>query len=256
MRLLLSTFALAGLAATAAAECSRDKLFANAAAYIAAQQSGKLDDLAKTFATDLAYQENNKKADVKTGLLTKALKLDHNRTTADTTQCATYTELVSTAGPYVIGTQIRYSADGSSITSLDSIVATTGSWFFNAKTTLGYIASEPWPALATAAQSPRDTLKAVGDSYLDMWRDGSKAVDKVPWGTPCERTEGSMHFSSCKAGIPSGAGSGMQNGNRRYVIDEVSGSVDILCSFGGAMPDSHEFRVENGKLRYVHTITV
>jgi hypothetical protein len=36
------------------------------------------------------------------------------------------------------------------------------------------------------------------------------------------------------------------------------GSVDILCSFDsiGNYPDSHEFRLEGGKIKYVHTVTV
>ena len=43
----------------------------------------------------------------------------------------------------------------------------------------------------------------------------------------------------------------------RYVIDEVVGSVDVLCQFDslGTMPDSHEIRVVDGKVKYVHTIT-
>lgn len=45
---------------------------------------------------------------------------------------------------------------------------------------------------------------------------------------------------------------------RRFVIDETVGSVDVLCDFSalGTMPDSHEIRLENGKVKYVHTITV
>jgi hypothetical protein len=45
---------------------------------------------------------------------------------------------------------------------------------------------------------------------------------------------------------------------RRYVIDEMLGSVDVLCNFEslGQMPDSHEIRVEGGKVKYVHTVTV
>lgn len=43
----------------------------------------------------------------------------------------------------------------------------------------------------------------------------------------------------------------------RYVIDETIGSVDVLCQFDslGTMPDSHEIRVIDGKVKYVHTIT-
>jgi hypothetical protein len=52
--------------------------------------------------------------------------------------------------------------------------------------------------------------------------------------------------------------------NRRFVVDEELGTVQVFCTFGtggpggtggSAAPDSHLFRVENGKLRYVHTLT-
>jgi hypothetical protein len=50
--------------------------------------------------------------------------------------------------------------------------------------------------------------------------------------------------------------------NRRFVVDEVLGTVQVFCTFGAGgpgggsgAPDSHLFRVENGKLRYVHTLT-
>ncbi len=35
------------------------------------------------------------------------------------------------------------------------------------------------------------------------------------------------------------------------------GTVNIFCRFGNppGVPDSHTFRVVNGKLRYVHTLT-
>ncbi len=82
-------------------------LISAANAYIAAQQSGDLSSLQQLLSSGAKYRQNNKDSDFKTGLLSKALKLDHNRTIADTTACASYTELISTAGPYVIGTQIR-----------------------------------------------------------------------------------------------------------------------------------------------------
>ena len=48
---------------------------------------------------------------------------------------------------------------------------------------------------------------------------------------------------------------------RRYVIDEEYGVVVIFTGFPGldrtqgqdAMPDSHAFRVEGGRIRYCHT---
>jgi hypothetical protein len=63
---------------------------------------------------------------------------------------------------------------------------------------------------------------------------------------------------SCEVGVPSG----VNIANRRFVVDEVIGSVVADCTFGAGgpnggsgAPDTHLFRVENGKLRYVHTLT-
>ena len=55
---------------------------------------------------------------------------------------------------------------------------------------------------------------------------------------------------------------GVNISNRRFVVDETIGSVVVFCTFGAGnanggsgAPDTHLFRVENGKLRYVHTLT-
>ena len=85
----------------------------------------------------------------------------------------------------------------------------------------------------------------------------------MPWGYPCVRIEGGMHTGkglpsdSCSDGVPGG----VNIANRHFVVDEVIGSVVAYCTFGAGgpggsgAPDSHLFRVENGKLRYVHTLT-
>ncbi len=47
--------------------------------------------------------------------------------------------------------------------------------------------------------------------------------------------------------------------NRDYVVDEEQGVVNIYCRFGDSktgMPDSHTFRLVNGKIANVHTISV
>ncbi|OAA59762.1 hypothetical protein SPI_05960 [Niveomyces insectorum RCEF 264] len=240
------------------AECTREGLLAAAETYIAAQQTGKLDGL-RLAADNFTYRENNKVVDVKSGVLSQALVLDTNRSTADTVACASYTMLISTGGPkaYVLATQLRHAAnDSSTITMIDTIAATTGSLFFNAKQTLSYIKAENWGPLPAAARPDRALLRKVGDAYLDMWTD-KNAADTIPWGTQCERVEGSRLTTPCGASLPHG-GSAKNNGMRRYVIDEVFGSVDVLCSFDslGSLPDSHEIRVEDGKVKYVHTITV
>ncbi|KAI1806535.1 hypothetical protein F4811DRAFT_568733 [Daldinia bambusicola] len=249
---------LATAPAMVSAECTREGLLAAANSYIAAQTSGSIDGL-KLSAANFTYQLNNKVADIKTGVLSQPLKIDLNRSTADTVACASYTMLISATGskPYVISTQIRHADnDTSSISLIDTIAATTGALFFNAPKTLGYIQKENWGTLDEGQRVGRQELKRVGDAYLDMWTD-AKAADSIPWGTDCERVEGSQLTRPCGATLPRG-GSQRPNGNRRYVIDETVGSVDVLCSFDslGNMPDSHEVRVEGGKVKYVHTVTV
>jgi hypothetical protein len=80
----------------------------------------------------------------------------------------------------------------------------------------------------------------------------SDAYNRTPWGVPCSRVEGGIRAGpDCKLGIfppPSKRPTSMTN--RRYVIDETVSSIDVMLNFGGS-PDSHEFRLENGKIRYV-----
>ena len=42
------------------------------------------------------------------------------------------------------------------------------------------------------------------------------------------------------------------------MIDEAMGTISVLCVFEhlSMAPDSHLFRLENGKVRYIHTITL
>ena len=54
----------------------------------------------------------------------------------------------------------------------------------------------------------------------------------------------------------------MNIANRRFIVDETTGTVQVFCTFGAGnanggsgAPDSHLFRIENGKLRDAHTLT-
>ncbi|KAF2714950.1 hypothetical protein K504DRAFT_366110 [Pleomassaria siparia CBS 279.74] len=242
---------------TQAAECSRDGLLTAASTYLSAQTSGKITDL--KLASNFTYQQNNKVSDIAKGLLSTAYKIDLNRSTADIVACASYTMWISSSGtkPYVVGTQIRHRDNNTlEIAMIDTIAATTGDLFFNAKDTQKYIAAEDWTSLPAASRPSRDLLRKAGDAYLDMWTDAT-AADKIPWGTDCERVEGSRLTKPCGGQLPHG-GSAKPNGMRRYVIDQEMGSVDVLCQFDslGNLPDSHEIRVVDGKVKYVHTITV
>ncbi|KAK4149326.1 hypothetical protein C8A00DRAFT_18965 [Chaetomidium leptoderma] len=247
---------------SAAPDCDRSVMAEAADAYIAAQTAGNVGMLQHAVGDSWEYEENNKKKEAHEGLLSKALKVDHRRTNFDLVACATYTELIAAdpANPFVIGTQIRHGVDGR-VTLIDTIASTTNSWLFDAKKTLEYVLQEEWDPIPKGKRDSRDMIKAAGDAYLDMWSSAT-AANAVPWGTPCTRLEESAYTGkgrpddSCKAGIPSNH-SQAPNTRRRYVIDEAMGSVSIFCVWEHMMmaADSHEFRLEGGKLRYVHTMT-
>jgi hypothetical protein len=241
------------------AACNRDDLLAAASEFVTAVSTGELASL--PLSTNFTYQENNKPATLATTpVFSQPLKIDLSRSTADAVACASYTLIIAASGskPYVLATQLRHAGeDGTgAITLVDTIAATKGSLFFDAAKTLGYVRNQSWADIPEPQRPGRDLLKRVGDAYLDMWTDAT-AADSIPWGTDCERVEGSQYTRPCGAQLPRG-GSQRNNGNRRYVIDEVVGSVDVLCSFDalGSLPDSHEIRVEDGKVKYVHTVTV
>ena len=80
----------------------------------------------------------------------------------------------------------------------------------------------------------------------------------VPWGTPCARLEGSVYTAkgtpedSCNVGVPEN----IEMKDRSYVIDPVIGAVAVFLKMGpNERPDSHTFRVEDGKIRFIHTVT-
>jgi hypothetical protein len=246
----------------ASAPCDREALINATDSYIAAQTAGNLATLQSTLASNWTYMQNNKIIDHQNGLLSKALKIDHRKTNADTTACKSYTELIVTdpANPYVIGTQIQFNSN-MKITMIDTIASTTNSWLFDAKKTLQYVLQETWSPIPLSKQDPRVIIQAAGDAYLDMWSNATASA-AVPWGTPCTRLEGSVYTGkgqaddSCKPGIPSNH-SQAPNTHRRYVVDEVMGSVSVFCVWEHMMmaSDSHEFRLEGGRLRFVHTVT-
>ena len=229
---LLSLCALVSATPLPQAECDRAVLLKAADAYIAAQTAGSIEPLQSVLASNWTYTENNKIIPHTTGVIHKPLKLDHRRTNTDLVACATYTELVSASGPYVIGTQIRHDAAGK-VNSIDTIASTTGSWLFNATKTLEYVKNETWHVIPEGKRDKREVIQAAGDAYMSMWND-AHASELVPWGTPCVRLEGSAYTGkgspddSCKPGIPSNH-SQAPNTHRRYVIDVEMGSVSIFC---------------------------
>jgi len=228
--------------------------------YIDAQTKGDTSGL--PLANGLGYVENMERVDINTGIIKKPLKIDHHRSLLDEATCQTFTEVIVTdaANPYVLGTRMRINHD--KIAEIEILWTTTGYWLFNAENYLKYSSAEDWSPIAPETRDSRETLVAAANSYLDAFLEGK--IDLVPWGFPCQRTEGGMYTGkgspsdSCEVGVPSG----VNIANRRFVVDEVLGSVVVYCTFGAGgpnggsgAPDTHLFRIENGKLRYVHTLT-
>jgi hypothetical protein len=258
--LVLAAALLAPAASFAQVSCSREGLQRAVDLYIAAQTKG--DTAGLPLAAGLAYIENIAPARIENGLIRTAMKIDHHRSLLDPSSCQTFTEVIVTnkEKPYVLGARLRVNHD--KIAELEIIWTTTGYWLFNADTYLKWSSSEDWGPIPADRRDTRDTLVAAANAYLDAFLEGKR--DLVPWGYPCNRTEGGMHTGngspkdSCDVGVPSG----VNIVNRRFVVDETIGAIVVFCTFGAGnatggsgAPDTHLFRVENGKLRYVHTIT-
>ncbi len=240
--------------------CARGGLQRAVDLYVAAQTKGDTSDL--PLAQGLGYAENMQKIDIKNGLINTPLKIDHQFSLLDTDSCQTFTEVIVTdqSKPYVLGTRLRVNHD--KIAEIEILWTTTGYWLFNADAYLNYAMTEDWGPIAADERDTRGTLVKAANAYLDAFLEGK--IDLVPWGFPCNRTEGGAHTGkglpndSCEVGVPSG----VNIANRRFIVDEVVGSVVAFCTFGAGgpnggsgAPDTHLFRVENGKLRYVHTLT-
>ena len=242
--------------------CTRGGLQQAVKLYIDAQTKGDLSGL--PLAAGVSYQENIAAADIKTGILNKPMAINYHASILDDDSCQTFTEVIVTdkEEPYVMGTRMRI--NHGLIAEIETIWTTTGYWLFNADDYLKYASAEDWGPIPAEKRDTRGTLVSAANAYMDAFLEGK--FDLVPWGFPCVRIEGGLSTSpgegspddSCEVGVPAE----VNITNRRFVVDEIKGSVLVLCTFGPSSPDgkigaadSHLFRVENGKLRFVHTLT-
>jgi hypothetical protein len=270
MWIVLTGALLAPTAGFAQISCSREGLQRAVDLYIDAQTKGDTSGLPLATATGrdgkiqivAGYMENVAPADINNGLIKTPMKIDFHRSLLDTATCQTFTEVIVTdkEHPYVLGARLRVNHD--KIAEIEIIWETTGYWGFNVDNYMKYSSTEKWDTIPANKRDTRATLVAAAGAYLDAFLEQKK--DLVPWGHPCVRTEGGMYTGkgtpndSCDVGVPSG----VNIANRRFVVDETIGSVVAFCTFGAGSPtggsgapDSHLFRLEDGKLRYVHTLT-
>ncbi|KAH8897165.1 hypothetical protein GQ53DRAFT_638808 [Thozetella sp. PMI_491] len=250
--------ASAGLALQAAAACTRQTLQDVTAGYLAALAGGKTTFAA--LSTDkITYVENGVEGDIAKGVLSQGIRIDYNRSLYDTTQCASYTEIVSTDSkhPYVIGSRLALNADNK-VTRIDQNVADDGDWIFSATGTLSTDKKENWDPIPEAKRDTRDVIKAAGDAYIDGWGD-SKI--KPPVASGCYSLEGGTQRSGCSLSF----GQAMNISSRRYTIDEELGAVDVYHNFpflDKALPrdpgtvTNNLIKVAGGKIQFIHENTI
>jgi hypothetical protein len=260
LRLAAAGLLLVPVFSYAQVSCTRGGLQRATDMYIEAQTNGDIDGL--PLATSVGYYENETLMAIGEGLINTPMTINHHRSLLDTDSCQTFTEVIvnDADNPYVLGTRLRVNHE--LIAEIEILWTTTGYWLFNVENYLRYTTSEDWGSIPAEDRDSRGTLVKAANAYLDAFLEGK--IDHVPWGFPCERIEGGMYTGSgspadsCEVGVPAG----VNIANRRFVVDEVIGSVVVYCTFGtgtpgggSGAPDTHLFRVENGKLRYVHTLT-
>jgi len=184
----------------------------------------------------------------------------------DTFACQTFSEVYVTEGTqhYVIG--LRLAVQDNQITEIESIVTTgtvNGStitskdWNFDAAAYLACAKSEDWSVVPEASRNTREELIAAGEAYFLIFSDKSSPV---PWGTPCYRLEGGKGCTpardkasqSCNVGIPPDT---LYFKDTHWVVDLDLNTAVGITRFGGAAPDTHTFRLIDGKIRIVHTLT-
>ena len=242
------------ISAPAAAQggCSRELLTEISGSWIRAVEAGRMTEMQLGEWVD--YNENFTRSSLG-AFLDAPREVDWHLALLDTTSCRIFVEAVilDEARPMVMATQIGNGFFG--VGPFNNIVTDKGDWLFDAKATYEYARREDWSELPEGERPTREQLIAAADAYLDLFSD--KSVE-VPWGQPCARLEGGVYTArgqatdSCNIGVPEG----IAMAERDYIVDEAKGAVNVFLKMGeNQRPDSHTFRLVDGKLRYIHTVT-
>lgn len=250
---LAATTALAiASPAQAQGSCDREMLQGIADDWVEALEQGTM--MTMQLGEWVEYNENFERGSLGS-FLDHPREVNWHMALLDTTSCKVFVEAVmlDEERPIVTATQLSNGFFG--VGPFDNIVTDEGDWLFDAEATYEYARREDWSELPEGERATREELIAAADAYLDLFNDPTV---EVPWGQPCARLEGGVYTGrgeptdTCNVGVPEG----VELKNRRYVVDEANGAVNVFLEFGeNERPDSHTFRVEDGKLRYVHTVT-
>jgi hypothetical protein len=244
--------------------CTRGSLQSAIDSYIAAQKTG--NPAGMRLSKNIKYSENMQKSQVDRGILSEALPIAFHRSFLDVDTCRTFSEVVVTdvEHPYVLG--VRLTLNNDTISEIENIVTDEGDWKFSADNYFKYSSAEDWHVLPPRERIDRKALIDAANAYMDRFTYESI---KVPWGIPCARLEGGDYTgdgprATCKVGIPIEA---IEIVDRSFVVDVDMGTVNVFSHFGktrasssfgetSGLPDSHTIRLVNGKIRYIHTMSV
>lgn len=246
-------FAAAGAILAAAAspalaqECSREALQAAVDSYIEAQTTGDRSGL--NFGHGYTYRENLAPTAIASGFVNQPQTIDFTNTILDEQQCEAFTEAVTLnpEHPYVLGANLKLGADGL-ISELGVIVTDDDDWLFSAERFYNGVKDEDWGEIPEERQDTRETMIAAARAYLAMFTDENA---NPPWAEQCHRQEGGMRTQGSCQSDPLG----VTFPDPHFIVDTTKGAVAVLVMFNGTRPDSHLFRLNDGGIRFIHTIT-
>ncbi|MEO5706947.1 MAG: hypothetical protein ABIT10_10265 [Alteraurantiacibacter sp.] len=247
---------LAGLSfatpAAAQGTCTREQLQAIADSWKSALEQGTMMTMALGEWVD--YNGNGRRGSLG-AFLDQPREVVHHMALLDTTTCRTFNEVVAKTGDEweVFATQVNSGFFGTG--PFVNVTTKVGDWLFDGERTAYYATRENWDVIPDGQRNTRAEILAAANAYLDLF---SNPDTVVPWGTPCARLEGGVYTGrglptdSCNVGVPSG----IAMAERDYVVDVERGAVAVFLKMGANLrPDVHTFRIEDGNIRYVHTVT-
>ncbi len=251
---LLATTAALATATPAFAQggCTRDDLQGMADDWVAAIEQGTM--MTMQLGEWVDYNENFERGSLGS-FLNPPREVNWHMALLDETTCQVFVEAVMKDAENPIVTATQFGRGFFGVGPFDNIVTDEGDWLFDPVATYEYARREDWSEIPEGERATREELIAAADAYLDLFND---PTTEVPWGQPCARLEGGVYTGrgeptdTCNIGVPEG----VELVNRRYVVDVAKGAVNVFLEFGqNSLPDSHTFRIENGTIRYVHTVT-
>ena len=269
--------------------CTREALKGITAQYFAALE--KRDPSGLPLASNVKFTENGVELAVGKGFWQTAGKQLLARTLIDTAKCGTYTNAVleerfsskavgspmaypgikpqplpaeGTMRPILFGVRLR--VENRKISEIETIIAREGDYIFNAA---GLLATkdQDWDGILPPGQrSSRLAMIAAANDYFDMFAADPRV--HTPFADSCDRWENGTHTTA--GGLSNLAGEDgkvteilahscspkglviSNHGPRRFLVDEEEGLVVAFVHFVGSLPDSHMFRMRNGKVELIN----